>query len=389
MKKRIVPALLAAAMIMNLAACGGGAEETTAAATEAAAEEENTAMAESETEGKASEETVAADAVEAEVPEVDTIHWGKANSGNVFVTLADQLGYFDEVGLTVIEDPVASATEALTALGTGQVDVTSNQGTNNPLAQIASGQDFTMVGGYMLKGMYLVAKAGTGWNGPEDLIGKKIAAPASTTTLTGPLLELGYDPLNDVEWLTYATNSDRLTAVAAGEADYAYLSGDMLFSVNNMDDLEIVAWAADEDLMPDYGCCRMNMRTEFVNENPTTVKLLLKALIRANAYFEANKEECVGILAEELGTDEDYVAAYLLNPNYVPYVDPCKDAIIQTWEIMAETGFLADGYENINIEDHINTELYKEALDEAVAEYHDEYPEIYDEMVTFFEEHNH
>ena len=383
MKKRILPAILAVTMAMNLAACGSStsqdtaAEETTAAATTAAAAEAGTEAVE-----EAASET--AD----EVPEVDTIHWGKANSGNVFVTLADQLGYFDEVGLTVIEDPVASSTEALTALGTGQVDVTSNQGTNNPLAQIASGQDFTMVGGYMLKGMYLVAKAGTGWNGPEDLIGKKVAAPASTTTLTGPLLELGHDPINEVEWLTYSTNSDRLTAVAAGEADYAYLSGDMLYSVNNMDDMEIVAWAADEDLMPDYGCCRMNMRTDFVKENPTTVKLLLKALIRANAYFEANKEECVGILAEALGTDEDYVAAYLLNPNYVPYVDPCKNAILQTWEIMGETGFLADGYEDIDIESHINTELYKEALDEVIEEHYDEYPEIYDEMVTFFEEHN-
>ena len=354
MKKRILPAILAVTMAMNLAACGSStsqdtaAEETTAAATTAAAAEAGTEAVE-----EAASETAE------EVPEVDTIHWGKANSGNVFVTLADQLGYFDEVGLTVIEDPVASSTEALTALGTGQVDVTSNQGTNNPLAQIASGQDFTMVGGYMLKGMYLVAKAGTGWNGPEDLIGKKVS-----------------------------TNSDRLTAVAAGEADYAYLSGDMLFSVNNMDDMEIVAWAADEDLMPDYGCCRMNMRTDFVKENPTTVKLLLKALIRANAYFEANKEECVGILAEALGTDEDYVAAYLLNPNYVPYVDPCKNAILQTWEIMGETGFLADGYEDIVIESHINTELYKEALDEVIEEHYDEYPEIYDEMVTFFEEHN-
>ena len=383
MKKRILPAILAVTMAMNLAACGSStsqdtaAEETTAAATTAAAAEA----------GKEAAEEAASETAD-EVPEVDTIHWGKANSGNVFVTLADQLGYFDEVGLTVIEDPVASSTEALTALGTGQVDVTSNQGTNNPLAQIASGQDFTMVGGYMLKGMYLVAKAGTGWNGPEDLIGKKVAAPASTTTLTGPLLELGHDPINEVEWLTYSTNSDRLTAVAAGEADYAYLSGDMLYSVNNMDDMEIVAWAADEDLMPDYGCCRMNMRTDFVKENPTTVKLLLKELIRAIDYFEANKEDCVGILAEDLGTDEDYVAAYLLNPNYVPYVDPCKNAILQTWEIMGETGFLADGYEDIDIESHINTELYKEALDEVIEEHYDEYPEIYDEMVTFFEEHN-
>jgi NitT/TauT family transport system substrate-binding protein len=320
--------------------------------------------------------------------EVTTIHWARANSGNIFVTLADQLGYFKEYGLTVIEDPVASSTEALTALGTEKVDVTSNQGTNNPLAQIAAGQDFTIVGGYMLQGMYLVAKTGTGWNGPEDLLSKKVAAPASTTTLTGPLLDLGHDPVNEIEWLTYSTNADRLAAVVAGEADYAYLSGDQLFNVNKMDDVEIVRYASDPDLMPAYGCCRMNMRTQFVKDNPTTVKNLLKALIRAQQYFESHKEECVGILAKEIDAPEDYVAAYLLNPNYKIAIDPVKNSVLKTWEIMKATGFLPEGAENMNIEEHINTELYKTALDECVAEFGEEDPDFYNERLAFFEEYN-
>lgn len=366
--KRIVSMALAVSMMAGLSACGGENQPVSSAPVESAASTGSSNVA--------------------EVPEVDTIHWARANSGNIFVTLAEQLGYFDEVGLTVIEDPVANATEALTALGTGQVDVTSNQGTDTPLSQIAAGQDFTIVGGYMLQGMYLVAKTGTVWNGPEDLLGKKIAAPASTTTLTGPLLDLGYDPVNDVEWLTYSTNADRLAAVVAGEADYAYLSGDQLYTVNNMDDVEIVVYANDESLMPAYGCCRMNMRTEFVEENPVTVKLLLKALIRAQAYFEANKEECVSILAKEINADEDYVAAYLLNDNYKIAVDPVKNSVLKTWEIMMDTGFLPDGSESINIEDHINTELYKAALDEVIEEHYDEYPEFFDERLEFFAEYN-
>ncbi len=114
-----------------------------------------------------------------EKPEVSEIHWVRANSGNVFVTIAKQKGYFDEVGLNIIEDPVDSQADALTALGNGKVDVTSNQGTNNPLSYISQGQDFTIVGGYMLKGMYIVAKKGNGWNGVTDLVGKKFAGPAS------------------------------------------------------------------------------------------------------------------------------------------------------------------------------------------------------------------
>lgn len=377
MVKKTFALLLVVAMTLSMVACG----TSQPAATEAPAPQTP-----AETEATAAVETPVEETKE--VPEVSTITWARANSGNIFVTLATQLGYFEEYGLKVVEAPVASSTEALTALGAGQVDVTSNQGTNNPLAQIAAGQDFTIVGGYMLQGMYLVAKTGTGWNGPADLIGKKVAAPASTTTITGPLLDLGYDPIKDVEWLTYSTNSDRLSAVIAGEADYAYLSGDMLFTVGNNPEVEIVRFASDPDLSPAYGCCRMNMRTEFVKKNPITVKLMLKALIRAQAYFEANVDECVGILANEIGASEEYVAAYLKNPNYKIAVDPVKNSVLKTWEVMSATGFLPEGSENLDIESHINTELYETALNEVIAEHGDEYPEFFAERLAFFDQYN-
>jgi NitT/TauT family transport system substrate-binding protein len=323
-----------------------------------------------------------------ETPEIKTIHWARANSGNIFVTLAQQKGYFEEVGLTVIEEPILNSTEALTALGVGRVDVTSNQGTNMPLSQIAAGQDFTIVGGYMLQGMYVVAKKGTGWNGPKDLIGKKVAANASETTLTGALIDLGYDPIKEIEWLNYSTNSDRLAAVVAGEADYALLSGDLLYTVGNMDDIEIVVYLSDPGLTPAYGCCRMNMRTNFVKENPITVKLILKALIRAQAYFEAHKDESVSILAKEIDVSEEYVAAYLLNENYKPSVDPVKNRVIKTWNILKATGFLPAKADSVNIVEHINIEFYKTALDEVISEHYDEYPDFFDGRFAFFKEYN-
>ncbi|MBQ3585739.1 MAG: ABC transporter substrate-binding protein, partial [Synergistaceae bacterium] len=296
----------------------------------------------------------------AETPEVTKIRWARANSGNVLVTLAQNNGYLKEYGLEVIEMPLNSTNDALTALSTKQVDVTSNNGTNNPLQFMAAGSDFTIVGGYMLKGMYIVAKKGTGWKGIGDLVGKKLATSKSQTWVTGPLLAAGYS-LDDVIWLTYSTNSDRLAAVIAGEADYACLSGDLLFRVGNLKDvIEIVAWA--DDLMPDYGCCRMNMHTDFVKANPVTVKLLLKALIRAEQYLRANPDESVKILAKELNASEEFVAAYLKNPNYIPSVDPVKHSIKATWDIMMKTGFLSPEAKNYDLDSHINIELYKAAL---------------------------
>lgn len=370
MKKRILAVLLAAAMVLSLAACGGNSSETGS----------------SEDAEETTEET---DEAEGEVPEVDTIHWARANSGNILVTVAIQQGYFDEVGIEVIEDPVDSATAALTALQTGQVDVTSNQGTNNPLQFIAEGSDFTIVGGYMLKGMYIIGRKETEYTDVTSLKGSKFAYAGVHPVVGMALLDAGIDPMdeNQIEWLTYDTNSDRLAAVVAGEADYAVLSGDQLFAVGNNDEIEIKAWL--NDLVPNYGCCRMNMTTEFVEENPITVKLLLKALIRAEQWYLANIEECVPILAEEIGADEDYVAAYLLNENYISSVDPCKNSVIKTWDGMVEMGFIdEEAASTINVEDHINTELYKAALDECVEEYYDEDPEFYDGRIAFFEEND-
>ncbi len=322
-------------------------------------------------------------------PETSKIVWARANSGNIFVTLAQKNGYFTDYGLEVEEKPVDTTNDALTALANGSIDVASNYGTNNPLAQIAAGVDLTMVGGYMLKGMYIVAKSGTGWNGVEDLIGKKFACDTSQTPVTGALLDAGYDPLNDVDWVIYSTNSDRLAAVVAGEIDYAALSGDLLFTVGNMDDVEIVAWLAD--LTPNYGCCRIDMRTQFVLDNPNTVKLILKALLKSECYLNANEDECVTILASELDAPEEYVAAYLKNENYVPSVDPVRNSILRTWDVMVATGFVDDeAAASIDIDGgHINTALYKQALDELAEESKGTADEaFYAERIVFFEENN-
>jgi len=47
-----------------------------------------------------------------------------------------------------------------------------------------------------------------------------------------------------------------------------------------------------------------------------------------------------------------------------------------------------EAYEDINIDDHINTDLYKEALDEVIAEHYDENKEFYDGLKQFYEENN-
>lgn len=323
-----------------------------------------------------------------EVPEVSVVRWNYGTSGNVLITIAEEMGYFEDEGLTI--EPVAADAnaDAMALLATGKVDIVSNSGTSNPLQQIASGVDLTIFGGHMVTGcMPVVAKAGTQWNGVEDLIGKKFACNPSYFAFTGAVMDLGYDdPLSAVEWITYTDYNDALAAVVRGEVDYALMGTGQNYTVQNMPEVEVMCYQSD--VMPNYSCCRMEAQTSFVENNPITIKCILRALLRAQCYYESHKEEAVALHAAKINTSEEYVAAYMLDEHYNVNVDPLKNSVVRAWNILDATGFLSENAKEIDILDHVNTELYEQALAETIELYGDEDPAFYEKMQTFYAENN-
>lgn len=362
MKKRLLAFLLAGVMSLSLVACG-------------------------ETEEAPAEETT--EETSGEVPEQSVVKWNYGTSGNVLVTIAQEKGYFEEYGITIEPVEATAVSDAMSLLASGKVDIVSNSGTSNPLQQIASGVDITIFGGHMVTGcMPVVAKKGTEWNGVTSLVGKKFACNPSYFAFSGALMDEGVeDPLSAVEFVTYSNYNDALAAVVQGEVDYALLGTGLNENVKQMDDVEIVTYQSE--VMPNYSCCRMEAKTEYVENNPITIKCIIKALLRAQCYYENNKEEAVKLLADQIGATEDYVAAYMLDEDhYVVNVDPLKNSVERAWEILGKIDFLDENAKNINIDDHINTDLYKEALEEATEEFGDEDTEFYQNQLTFFEENN-
>ena len=363
MKKRLIGVLLCITMMASLVVgCGSEKKE--------------------ESSEKETKETAA----EGEL-ETDTVRLALAGSAHIFNAIAEEQGYLEEEGLTVEYVTCENSEGAFQALSAGKVDVLSNYGTNLPLQYIGSGTDLTMFAGYMLTGcMPVIAKAGTEWNGVEDMIGKTVSCEPNVFAVTGALLDKGYDPLNDITWLNLDNHTDRIQAVRSGDADYAVLGTGQMYNVLNMDDIEIVSYCSD--ITPNYSCCRVEANTEWVNENPNTVKALLRAWLRAQEWYENHKDETKAIVAESLEADEEYVAAYMDNEHYRLNLDPFKSSIERAWGYLLKLGLFDEGAEEINIDDHINTELYKEALDECVEKYYDEDPEFYDKMLKTYEEND-
>lgn len=365
MKRKVLSVVLALSMMLALAACGGKTEET---------------------DKKEEKAEVSEDA-----PEQSVVKWNYGTSGNVLVTIANEKGFFEDEGITIESVPADANNDAMSLLQTGKVDVVSNAGTSNPLQQIASGMDFTIFGGHMVEGcMPVVAKKGTEWNGVESLVGKKFACNPSYFAFTGAVMDLGYDkPLEALEWVVIPDYNDALAAVVKGEVDYALMGTGQNYVVKEemADQVDIVTYQCE--VMPNYSCCRMEGQTEWVKNNPKTVKAILRALIRAQEYYENNKEEAVTLHAKAIDATEEYVAAYMLDDDhYTVHVDPLQKSVVRAWEILGKTGFFGEEGTDIDILDHMNTSLYEEALAEVTEKYGKENPEFYEGMQKFFEENN-
>ena len=320
-------------------------------------------------------------------PETETVRLALNASGHILTAIAEQQGYFEDEGIKVVYVRVDTDAEAFEGIADGTIDVASNSGTNLPLQQIAEGMDLTIFGGYLLTGcMPVFTRAEREWNGIEDLIGKTVAFEPNLYAITGPLLDMGYDPLNNIKWYETDSQEERIEAVLNGDADYGLVGTALNYAVINNPDLKIVTYAAD--VLPAYSCCRAEALTSWVNENPNTVKALLKAWIRAMEYYDTHHEETVAITVELVGTDESYVRAYLDNPRFDLNCDPMKNSVERAWTYMDYLGLFSEEAQQIRIDDHINTDLYKEALNECQLQYGDSNPEFYERLQAQYARNN-
>lgn len=397
MRKRIVTVLLAASMALSLAACGSTAENGTDGTTKASSAEEKASEQSSAKENESQESSAKESAPQEEsadknAPEQSLVKWNCGTSGNVLLTIAEEKGYLKDEGISIEYVEANANADAMTLLATGKVDVVSNAGTSNPLQQIAAGVDLTIFGGHMVEGcMPVVAKADAEWNGIESFIGKKVAVNPSYFAFTGAVMDLGYDdPMTAVQWEIYSDYNDALAAVIRGDVEYALMGTGQNLAVQEMKkngEIDIVSYQSE--IMENYSCCRMEGQTQWVNDNPNTVKAIIRALLRAQSYYESHKEEAVKLHAAKIEATEEYVAAYMLDDqHYFVSVDPLKNSVERAWDILDKTGFLDEKAKEIKISDHINTKLYEEALAEAAETYGDEAPEFYKEMKAFFEEND-
>ena len=273
------------------------------------------------------------------------------------------------------------------AVSTGQVDIASNTGTWQPLKSIMAGDDIAIIGGHMLTGcMPVIAKEDTEWKGPESLLGKKFGDSISRYAILHPLVDEGHDIKKEITFVDIDNDADKIQAVLKGELDFATLGTGRMYQALNTKGIKIVTYCSD--VTPNYSCCRMIARDSWVKKNPTTVKLLNEALIRAQAYFQDHKQETVDLMVKQLNANKEYVEAYLLNEHYRINPDTLKNTVFDNYRYMKAVGGIENEKADVKLEDRIYNDLYKQALDEAQKKWGSENPTFYEEAQKFYTEHN-
>ena len=297
------------------------------------------------------------------------------NSGQVFVYISQDQGYLTEEGIDIEMQYINNGTDAFQAMDAGKVDIMSTYGTGGPLIQIAAGKPYTIFGGYMITGETpCFGKPETEWKDLNSFKGKKIGITRFGTpdiVLKGVLHDAGlYNSADDceVEFVEFKTNQETLQAIANGEIDFGATATGYELQAKELG-LEIKMWP--DDYWNDHSCCRMECLTSFLEDadNQEAVRRMFRAFIRAEEYLQDHKDEVVDLVVKNLDLDKPTVESFIHSPHMKYNTDPNKAAVSTMWDKMKAFGYIEN--QDIKVEDHINTELYGEALKSLVADYPD------------------
>ena len=308
-------------------------------------------------------------------------------SGNVLVGIAQDKGFFDDEGIKVELQLIVGQADSQAALAAGHVDVLTTYGTAPALYGIAAGTDITLFGGYMLQGcMPILAREGTEWHGVQDFVGKKVIGNNTTFFILGyALKQAGYDPKKDVEWVPYVDDNTNMELVRKGEADYMRGTTGLHTRAKELG-LTTVAFCGD--ILPEYSCCRIWSNTKWLDGNRETAVKLMKALIRAQAVLESDPDYAVQIVVNQTDLTKEYAEGFIKNDHLMIRLDPHWEAVSRQWKGSIELGLLEGDTSIETLKAHFNPSIYKQALDECAAKYHDENPEFYDYYLKYYEKVN-
>lgn len=298
------------------------------------------------------------------------VAWFPSSIKSALTTVAYDQGYFEEEGVTVNCDVLLSTADSLTALSTGKVDVVP-VGITLQLQFMAEGQDLIFFGGSAQEGGAIITKPEnteqfaelSGW------AGKKWASARSYTgdnIIRAKLREIGIVPEQDIEIDYLNDDTSIVQAVSKGQVDVGYITADGVQTAKNFG-LDLGIKVGDID--PCYPCCRQTTTSKVVREKHDELVAYQRGLIRAYKLILNDHDNAIDIMVRQTGQTEEYVTEALYGDYASRYnPDPAKNRVVDYAAYLIGEGIIKDA----DISGNVNTEIFREALDQILKEYPDD-----------------
>ncbi|WP_428569921.1 MAG: ABC transporter substrate-binding protein [Solidesulfovibrio sp. DCME] len=192
-----------------------------------------------------------------------------------------------------------------------------------------------------------------------------------------------FDISKDVTFVEIKRNQDVMEAVRSGQCDFGAVSTGFEPQINESG-MRVVLWP--DELWPNHSCCRMLSQTEWMKNNPELLKKLLRAYLRAerDMHQPGGMDLVVQLTTKELDMPEPLVRSFVQSPHMIYETDPYKSSVMAMWNKMQSFGYIKDP--DIQLADHINTAIYKSALDSLLTEHPDD--PFYKQKLDMFNQYN-
>ncbi|MFA4862014.1 ABC transporter substrate-binding protein [Methanoregula sp.] len=289
------------------------------------------------------------------------------NNGHALIFIAKEKGFFEKQGLDVSLFQFQNSAEGTNAILAKKVDVGGFGLT--PLVFISKGANETIIGGLDgdAAGLVVTADKADQYRNlttPADLAifkGKTIATVRASTGdihFRDALTKAGLDLKKDITIQELASPSAVLEAVKAGKVD-AGLVWTPYMELAESQGLRVVLYTGD--FYPRHPCCRIAVLTDELSKNRDTYVRFEKALIESYKWLSENPDASVDVVGKYVSVDKSVLKEAMTNGKTYNSPDPNTKGIDRIHTMMKNMNYINT---SVNIDDHIDRTVYKQALDE-------------------------
>lgn len=211
--------------------------------------------------------------------------------------VAEEMGYFEDEGITVETANADGSVAAVQAVGTGQADITASD-TGSILAAVEKNVDVTTVGGLVQNWPWQFATLpGSDIKGPEDLDGKKVGvislASGSAPYARAFIKAGGLEPESDVELLPVGVGAQAASALTSGDVDALALYTQAYTVIEN--EGTKLAYLDNPDVFDGIRSLSFAISDDALEEHADVYEGFLRAAYKAMLFSAQNPEAAMRI----------------------------------------------------------------------------------------------